>query len=64
MGVRLADWLDEYRTLPTEGFSRPQPQPDDWEEQDLIAPPDREPDLSPRWLRRAERVGYGRPTRL
>ncbi|MEO5986893.1 MAG: hypothetical protein ABIW50_08135 [Candidatus Limnocylindria bacterium] len=62
--MRLADWLDEYRTLPTEGFARPVPEPDDWEEQDLLAPADRVPDRSPRWLRRAERVGYGRATHL
>lgn len=64
MGVRLADWLDEYRALPTQGFSRPHAEPDDWEEQDLLVAADRVPDLSPSWLRRAERVGYGRPTQL
>jgi len=63
--MKLSAWLDEYRSLPTEGFERPvAEQPDDWEEQDLLAPADRVHDTEPRWRERASRVGYGRVTRI
>ena len=63
--VKLTDWLNEYRSLPHEEVVRPLSEPeDDWEEQDLIADPDRMRDTSPRWLKRAERTGYGRATGL
>lgn len=63
--VRLADWLDEYRAIPTEGHTRPTADiEDDWDEPDLLAPEDRVPELTPRWLRRAKRVGHGRPTQI
>ena len=40
--VKLSDWLDEYRDLPVEEVVRPSSEAeDDWEEQDLIANPDR-----------------------
>ena len=65
MPVKLTDWLNEYRSLPQEEVVRPSNEPeDDWEEQDLIADPDRMRDTSPRWLKRAERTGYGRATGL
>ena len=61
--VKLADWLDEYRNLPVEEVTRPPSEAeDDWEEPDLIASDDRVRDTSPRWLKRAERIGYGRAT--
>lgn len=63
--VKLSDWLDEYRNLPAEEVVRPSHETeDDWEEQDLMADPDRVRDTSPRWLKRAERTGYGRATGL
>ena len=62
-GVKLSDWLEEYRNLPVEEVVRPTSEADDdWAEQDLIADPDRLRDTSPRWLKRAERAGYGRVT--
>ena len=61
--MKLADWLDEYRNLPVEEVTRPLSETeDDWEEPDLIASSDRVRDVSPRWLKRAERIGYGRAT--
>jgi hypothetical protein len=60
--MTLAEWLDEYRNLPADEVTRPAAQPEDWAEEDLMAPSDRLRDTSPRWLERAERVGYGRPT--
>ena len=61
--VKLSNWLDEYRNLPVEEVVRPTSEADDdWAEQGLIADPDRVPDTSPRWLKRAERAGYGRVT--
>jgi hypothetical protein len=61
--VKLSDWLDEYRNLSTEGFERTVAEPeDDWQEPDLLAPSDRLRDTTPRWLKRSERGGYGRPT--
>ena len=63
--MKLADWLDEYRSIPVEGVSRPVADDEDsWEEEPLLAPPDRLRDTTPRWLKRAERVGYGRATHL
>ncbi|MCV0403491.1 MAG: hypothetical protein K5924_07240 [Chloroflexi bacterium] len=63
--MKLSEWLDEYRAFPTEGHIRPRVDTeDDWEEPELLVPEDRVPDRSPRWLRRAERVGYGRPTHI
>jgi hypothetical protein len=63
--MKLSAWLDEYRSLPTEGFERPvSEQPDDWEEQDLLAPADRVKDTEPKWRERASRVGYGRVTHI
>jgi len=63
--VKLSDWLDEYRSLPTDGFERPVAEStDDWEEQDLLAPADRLRSTEPRWRERASRVGYGRPTQI
>ena len=62
-GVKLNDWLEEYRNLPVEEVVRPlSDAEDDWGEQDLIADPDRVRDTSPRWLKRAGRAGYGRVT--
>jgi hypothetical protein len=62
-GVKLADWLDEYRNFAPDSVVREVAEPeDDWEEPDLIASPDRVRDTTPRWRRRAERVGYGRVT--
>jgi hypothetical protein len=61
--VKLADWLDEYRNLPTEEVIRRSAEAeDDWEEQDVFAAPDRMRSTNPRWLERAGRAGYGRPT--
>ena len=61
--VKLTDWLDEYRNLPAQEVTRPLSEAeDDWEEPDLIASDDRVRDTSPRWLKRAERIGYGRAT--
>lgn len=61
----LADWLDEYRQFDADRVTRPLVDAvDDWEEQDLLAPADRMRDTSPRWLERAERIGYGRPTQI
>ena len=63
ISVKLTDWLDEYRNLPAEEVVRPlSDAEDDWEEPDLIAADDRVRDTSPRWLKRAERAGYGRAT--
>jgi hypothetical protein len=63
--VKLADWLDEYRNFDPEGVTRTVAEPiDDWQEEDLLAPADRMRDTSPRWLERAERVGYGRATQF
>ena len=63
--MKLADWLDEYRTLPAvEVTRRSGDEDDDWEEPELIASPDRVRDTTPRWLKRAERAGYGRVSGL
>ena len=63
--MKLSDWLDEYRSLPTDSFTRPVADAvDDWEEPELLAPADRVADTTPRWRERAARTGYGRPTAL
>ena len=64
--MKLADWLDEYRSLPTEEIARPTAavDDDDWAEQELLAPADRVRNKSPRWLERAERVGHARATHI
>ena len=65
MPPKLADWLDEYRQFDTEAVTRPVADAvDDWVEQELLAPTDRVRDTSPRWLERAERVGYARATQV
>ena len=59
--MRLASWLDEYRTIRPDSVERIVAEPiDDWQEPDLIV----SPDLRPRWRERAKRVGYGRPSQL
>jgi hypothetical protein len=64
-GMKLADWLDEYRRVGIEDIERPVAAPsDDWEEQELIAPSDRVRDTTPRWRERAVRVGYARATQV
>ena len=63
LSVKLSDWLDEYRNLPVGEVVRPlSDAEDDWQEPDLIASSGRVRDTSPRWLERAERIGYGRAT--
>lgn len=63
--MKLADWLDEYRNVPVDQVvRRAADAEDDWEDEGLIASDDRVRDTSPRWLRRAERIGYGRATGL
>jgi len=63
--MKLSDWLDEYRNLAPDSVVRNVAEPeDDWAEEPLLAPADRLRDTSPRWRKRAERVGYGRPTTL
>jgi hypothetical protein len=65
MGVKLADWLDEYRNFDSSEVKRSVAEPvDDWEEEQLMAPPDRLRDTRPRWLDRAHRIGHGRATQL
>jgi hypothetical protein len=61
----LSDWLNEYRQFDADQVTRPLTEAvDDWEEQDLLAPADRVRDTTPRWLERAERVGYARATQI
>ena len=63
--MKLADWLDEYRNLPTDSVVRSVAEPvDDWDEEELFAPADRLHETTPRWRERAQRVGYGRPTQF
>lgn len=63
--MKLSDWLDEYRNLPTEPAERTVAEPvDDWEEPELLAPADRLRSTEPRWRERAARVGYGRATQF
>ena len=60
--VTLAKWIDEYRSVDPDDFTRPQVDVvDDWEEQELIASDDRVADTRPRWMDRARSVGYGPP---
>jgi hypothetical protein len=55
--------LEEYRAFDPDSVVRTVAEPvDDWEEQSLLAPPDRLHDTRPRWRDRAMRIGYGRPT--
>ena len=62
-GVKLAEWLEEYRNLSPDSVVREVAESeDDWQEQDLLAAPDRVRDTTPRWRERAGRVGYGRVT--
>lgn len=62
MLVKLSDWLDEYRNFDPNSVERPVVEAeDDWAEPELFAPADRLRNTEPRWLQRAERVGYGRP---
>jgi hypothetical protein len=61
----LSDWLNEYRQFDADQVTRPQSEAvDDWQEEDLLAPADRVRDTTPRWLERAERVGYARATQI
>lgn len=63
--VKLSDWLDEYRNFDPGVVERPLAErEDDWAEPHLLAPADRVRSTEPRWLKRAERVGYGRPTQI
>ena len=63
--VKLADWLDEYRNFDSSEVTRSVAEPvDDWEEEELLAPPDRLHDTRPRWLDRAQRIGHGRATQI
>jgi hypothetical protein len=63
--MKLSDWLDEYRKLPSDSVVRRVAESeDDWAEEALFAPADRMRDTTPRWRERAERVGYGRATTL
>ncbi len=60
--VTLAEWIDEYRRVDPDDFTRPQVDvDDDWEEPELIANRDRVADTRPRWMDRARSVGYGPP---
>ena len=63
--MKLADWLDEYRSIDPTEVTRTVAEPiDDWQEESLLAPDDRVRDTSARWLTRAGRVGYGRATQI
>lgn len=63
-GVKLADWLDEYRQLDPSSVTRAvADRDDDWADEDLMAPADRVRDTRPRWMSRARDTGYGRPGR-
>lgn len=60
--VTLAEWIDEYRRVDPDDFTRPQVDVvDDWEEPDLLVDDDRVADPRPRWMERARSVGYGPP---
>lgn len=60
--VTLAEWIDEYRRVDPDDFTRPQADAvDDWEEPDLLVDDDRVADTRPRWMERARSVGYGPP---
>jgi hypothetical protein len=61
----LSDWLNEYRQFDADQVTRPLTEAvDDWQEEELLAPADRVRDTTPRWLERAERVGYARATQI
>ena len=63
--MKLSAWLDEYRNFDSTEVLRTVAEPvDDWEGEELFAPTDRVRDTRPRWLDRAERVGYGRATQI
>lgn len=63
--MKLSEWLDEYRNLAPDSVVRTVAEPeDDWEEEELLAPEDRQHDTTPRWRERAKRIGYGRPPTL
>jgi hypothetical protein len=63
--MKLSEWVNEYRRYPVSGVSRLSDDgADDWQEPDLFAPADRVRDTTPRWLKRAERIGHAPPTRL
>ena len=63
--MKLTEWLDEYRNFDPAGVTRTVADPiDDWQDEELFAPADRVRDTAPRWLARAERVGYGRATQI
>lgn len=62
--MTLADWLDEYRHLSVDDFRRPVAEEEEEADDTFLAPADRVRDTSPRWLARAERIGYGRPTQI
>jgi hypothetical protein len=58
--VTLAEWIDEYRRVDPDDFTRPRVDAvDDWEEEPLIASQDRVADTRPRWMDRARSIGYG-----
>lgn len=60
--VTLAEWIDGYRRVDPDDFTRPQADAvDDWEEPDLLVNDDRAADTRPRWMERARSVGYGPP---
>jgi hypothetical protein len=62
---KLSDWLNEYRNFDAAEVTRSVAEPvDDWQEEELLAPADRVRSTAPRWLARAERVGYGRATQF
>jgi hypothetical protein len=61
--MKLSEWLDEYRSFEPDTIERRVADPeDDWEDPGLFAPEDRPRDTTPRWRKRAQRVGYGRAT--
>jgi len=63
--MKLADWLDEYRSFSPDSVERTVAEPvDDWQEEDLLAASDRPRDTTPRWRERARRIGYGPPAQL
>lgn len=60
--VKLAEWIDEYRRVDPDDFTRPQADvDDDAEEPGLIVNEDRVSDTRPRWMERARSIGYGPP---
>jgi hypothetical protein len=68
--MSLSEWIREYREYPIDDSRRPLRRPSPPREAlpeppeetaapYTVAPADRPRERSPRWLRRAERVGYG-----